>query len=765
MFLSPTDQSDLLNFLPNITTDEKLNTDYGVISSAIPEKTASGITTSQSTEDLITSSSINIKDTNTPVHTHNNIDALTGIKDSKPGIQPRYITPGDPDDDYYVVRPGEIVDKINLDGVGLLEYKDGSGGFCTGTLVGDGKYIITAAHCLSGQDANNIQIRFNLPNGDVTVPGKEIFINPQYDEWLLVNDIAILELKKPAPASVPRYKIYRGNKEVGPETLKVGYGTTGQIEEITNLGFEVKRSGHNVYDSLLNANQFSNRAKFEEIFGFGGDIPPNTQLAYDFDNGKSANDAFGKIFGKPHLGLGKEEVFAGHGDSGGPTFIDGKIVAVTSYTIGETYGVTTDIDDIENHSYGEIAVDTRVAAYSKWIDRVISGKPPTNDLFANRIQLKGESIKVTGDNIRATVEESEPLIAGNIATETVWWSWKAPRNMTVNLNTFGSNFDTVLGVYTNVNSPGLNLVADNDDTSSFQSQVIFNAKIGTNYLFAVGSVNSPGNIQLNLQPINPQIGFDYNGDNQLDLLWHNQKNGQNQVWLMGGEDLYSGINRNSLLFLPSQEAKNWQIVSTGKFNNDKTPDLVWRNSSTGENQLWLMGEMNGQNTSIKAKVDLPKQTNQDWQIVATGDINKDKKVDLIWRNNKTGKNQVWLMSGTERKEIVDLPTQTNVNWDIVGAGDWNSDRQIDLLWRNQKSGENQIWLMNGLQKKSVVNIKSEKSPWQIVGTGDFNNDNDTDIIWRNPQTGENKLWQMNGSKFDKIIVLPSRTSQDWVTIV
>jgi hypothetical protein len=51
----------------------------------------------------------------------------------------------------------------------------------------------------------------------------------------------------------------------------------------------------------------------------------------DFDNGLAANDAFGAIFGISNLGLGLNEVGTAPGDSGGPSFINGRVAGVTSF--------------------------------------------------------------------------------------------------------------------------------------------------------------------------------------------------------------------------------------------------------------------------------------------------------------------------------------------------------------------------------------------------------------------------------------------------
>src|SRR5436309_15580939 len=58
------------------------------------------------------------------------------------------------------------------------------------------------------------------------------------------------------------------------------------------------------------------------------------------------------------------------------------------------------------------------------------------------------------------------------------------------MNTAGSTFDTLLGVYTGTNLSDLTLVAGDDDSGGFlTSQVTFNAQVGTDYQIAIDGLN------------------------------------------------------------------------------------------------------------------------------------------------------------------------------------------------------------------------------------------------------------------------------------
>jgi hypothetical protein len=125
-----------------------------------------------------------------------------------------------------------------------------------------------------------------------------------------------------------------------------------------------------------------------------------------------------------------------------------------------------------------------------------------NDYFTNRTVLVGTNISILATNTFATKEPGEPNHAGNPGGKSLWWSWVAPVDGTVTINTDGSTFDTLLAVYTGSSVSNLVHVAanDNEDTRSFQSRVSFQAVAGTPYQIAVDGFNGDsGTVVLNLK--------------------------------------------------------------------------------------------------------------------------------------------------------------------------------------------------------------------------------------------------------------------------
>ncbi len=132
--------------------------------------------------------------------------------------------------------------------------------------------------------------------------------------------------------------------------------------------------------------------------------------------------------------------------------------------------------------------------------------PPANgfndNLSAARLlSASAPSFTTQGTNTEATKETGEPWHAGNRGGKSVWWRWTAPQTAIVTITTEGSNFDTLLAVYTTFGSGmnGLMPLASNDDTRGLTSEVSFFAFAGTDYFIAVdGYAAAAGDIQLSL---------------------------------------------------------------------------------------------------------------------------------------------------------------------------------------------------------------------------------------------------------------------------
>ncbi len=219
--------------------------------------------------------------------------------------------------------------------------------------------------------------------------------------------------------------------------------------------------------------------------------------------------------------------------------------------------------------------------------------------------------------------------------------------------------------------------------------------------------------------------------------------GENYIYLMSGKD-FAGEG-----YIRTVADLNWKVAGVGDFDGDGKSDILWRNSTTGENYIYPMDGLTIKPTEgyIRAVAD------QAWQVAGIGDFNSDLNADILWRNSVTGQNYIYPMNGLEIQPGEGyIRTVADLNWRVAGTGDFNGDMHADILWRNTATGENYLYPMDGLAilpGEGYLRTVLEQA-WMVQGTGDYDGDGKADILWRNATTGENYIYPMDGTTIKPI---------------
>lgn len=185
-------------------------------------------------------------------------------------------------------------------GAFLVERPSGWRVLCTGALVAP-RVFLTASHCTSYAEANGWTVGVTFQSTDAEHPTSvlkgHVVTNPQYHEPYQ-HDVSIIVLDQAQPGpyvSLPRVGLLDDLKKAGSldpsDFVNVGYGT------------------------------------HEAVNGPGG-------LTFPFDGDRwrsvSSYSALNKDFIHLHQKDNKDEGGTGYGDSGGPTLLNGTVIAVVS---------------------------------------------------------------------------------------------------------------------------------------------------------------------------------------------------------------------------------------------------------------------------------------------------------------------------------------------------------------------------------------------------------------------------------------------------
>ena len=153
----------------------------------------------------------------------------------------------------------------------------------------------------------------------------------------------------------------------------------------------------------------------------------------------------------------------------------------------------------------QIAVDGYDSEAGNFTLRLLLGggsdPVPANNNFDNRVLVSGNNTTVSGSNLGATLEESEPAHDDAYGGKSVWWRWVSPGPGIVTIDTIGSICDTLLAVYTGVSLSNLVEIASDDESGgNYASKVTFYTKGGVTYQIAVdGYDGDSGTINLHVQ--------------------------------------------------------------------------------------------------------------------------------------------------------------------------------------------------------------------------------------------------------------------------
>jgi hypothetical protein len=203
------------------------------------------------------------------------------------------------------------------------------------------------------------------------------------------------------------------------------------------------------------------------------------------------------------------------------------------------------------------------------------------------------------------------------------------------------------------------------------------------------------------------------GDHTPEAVWFHGPSGTVGLWKLDDDCGYEIKIVGTV-----DPTAGWRIAAIANVDGDLDDDIVWFNDLTGMVMAWIMDGDDVGGTSVVGQV--PPSTS--WILETSADYDDDGTDDLFWRDRATGRTGWWrIAQGTlQTTMITPYLVPDDSGWRACGRGHFNDDYFPDLLWRNELTGANGVWMMNGAGLRSGVGYLPTIAPstgWDIVDSG------------------------------------------------
>jgi hypothetical protein len=219
------------------------------------------------------------------------------------------------------------------------------------------------------------------------------------------------------------------------------------------------------------------------------------------------------------------------------------------------------------------------------------------------------------------------------------------------------------------------------------------------------------------------LRVDTNSDGRRDIMLRNPLTGMLRSW-----ELDSNLNPSSRDIIVT--GTDWDMVGTGDFNADGQTDFLWFQASTGRVHMSMF---------IRGKYHAPREMRgaprANLVIAGVADMNGDFTPDIIWRDTSSGAQGIWLLTPAGTPTFSPLPN-VPMTEELVLVSDIDSNGSQDIVYRTIATGALYARRVVGSTLAAAVAITTPGPGWKLAAAPDYNGDFNTDRLWVKSGTNE-----------------------------